>query len=476
MSVPSTNIGGCFDVIQGSLKSPSVVGRDVSYDVTVKPVAGAVIDGQFLFQVLMPLSGLKPKRAFGDRWSCPAPADQLITCTRSDPPSAGLSYPPVTIEAVVEVAACPTLSRQAMVFATGAIQDVSLETSETFGCLQIPQNDIDFGVAPFPTAGSEYVGVMAGFRVTSTDTHPIRMSMKTPPGYREHYTGFSTGPSKECSGAVLTFGDTCAFTIEFLPCFASAQGVIEVVTDYGSTYTIPLRGVGVPRSLRFEVSGAVDGTLEPGRDYTAQVVVTPQPQFDCPRNRRPNIEFSFKQAGVSEISKYDAQFDSETGRIHAGTVAGTITLTAKIDGEEIKPMSGDISTQFVVPEQKGVIESVTLDSQTNSTLGISVTGYSTPREIGADAKTEVCVEFLPGSGSVINGTHQFCALKSEIQIWYEREGSRTFGSRFKGSITASLTGDKAAISGLKIVLMNKKGPSEPFCIDVPSGNKRSCPN
>ena len=107
---------------------------------------------------------------------------------------------------------------------------------------------------------------------------------------------------------------------------------------------------------------------------------------------------------------------------------------------------------------------------------MDVKGFSTPRETGEDAKTAVCVEFIAGNGASVTNKSQPCALKSEIEIWYERSVSYQWGSQFSGSIIYTFTGDTSAIETVKAWIRNTVGDGTPVCVNLKTGQKGTCPN
>src|SRR5262249_19765347 len=129
---------------------------------------------------------------------------------------------------------------------------------------------------------------------------------------------------------------------------------------------------------------------------------------------------------------FDVALDSSTSMLQAGTVAGTITLQAQaqLDGKDIKLRNAS-SVTLEVPSEPGVIRSVSIENRTASSFQITVTGFSTPRETGDNAKTEVCLTFLAANGASIEPNTQFCYLQKDIQIWYERSASYPTGSQFQ---------------------------------------------
>ena len=73
--------------------------------------AGPFVSSSGLVTVTIELeTGLLPTSAVGDGWTCAAPAGQSVSCTRSDPLAAELSYPVITVTATVLASGPATLS------------------------------------------------------------------------------------------------------------------------------------------------------------------------------------------------------------------------------------------------------------------------------------------------------------------------------------------------------------------------------
>jgi hypothetical protein len=187
------------------------------------------------------------------------------------------------------------------------------------------------------------------------------------------------------------------------------------------------------------------------------------------------VSFSPK---ASDGTNYDVKLDSTNNDLSTGTVAGAITLTAQIGGTNIVAQDGTGSVILQVPRLRGTILAMSLTNRTTSSFEVNVTGFSTPRGTGdtASAVTQVCFSFSPARGATVNLNAKICALKDDIEIWYERNLSNAYGSEFQGSVIFSFSGDMSAIGSIKSWVTNEVGESTPYCLDVKSGNPQACPN
>ena len=160
---------------------------------------------------------------------------------------------------------------------------------------------------------------------------------------------------------------------------------------------------------------------------------------------------------------------------YAGTVAGTFTLTAQINNQNIQPLSGSNQITFQVPSTVAVVQNVSIENKSKSSFQVVVDAYSPPRETGPNAQTQVCLTFLAASGAKIQDNAASCALQQDIVLWYNEAGSYQYGSQFAGYITVSYNGDQSAIGSIQVIVKNIIGDSTPYCVDFKSGNKITCP-
>jgi hypothetical protein len=214
--------------------------------------------------------------------------------------------------------------------------------------------------------------------------------------------------------------------------------------------------------------------VRPKENRTVDLTLSPEPGPDCSDNPAMDLRFRRAEPDPPE-TVFDVMFNPEQQLLHTGTVAGELLLRAHVNGADLVPIEGPASVTLNVPSDRGVIESVAINLLGESSIQIIVAGYSTPRETGDSATTELCLEFFPAAGARVRPGSQFCVLREDLRIWYERAASHPYGSQFSCKLTASLVGDKSAIGGVKVVLRNKHGESEPYCVDIRSGNGRTCP-
>jgi len=138
-----------------------------------------------------------------------------------------------------------------------------------------------------------------------------------------------------------------------------------------------------------------------------------------------------------------------------GTVAGTITLTAKFSagGTDVTPSPAPAET-ITIAQTAPVIQSVAF-SNSGGGLTVTVIGYSTTREIQSGTFT-----FAPAAGSVLAQSAITVQLTSAFSAWYSSTASNQYGSQFM--LTAPFTVPPNAaqdVIGVSVTLTNSKGAS-----------------
>ena len=452
-----TALSGCLTVTQAA--RTLIVNSDSTVTLTVSAAKGVPLQGSVDVNVFLP-AGITSDRQLPydptNGWFCLPTGSQIVHCLRSDS-VAGPSYQPLTIPVRVALDACPNAVMTANVVLGGSPQGSAAFPLDLFGCLRF-ESRLDLGNVPVKTRA------YAGLLIASFDQHDIAIQALD----RDQVVFTISG---------LTFGVSTGLSLPVVPqCYgpnsndfrviASGKGGEVAVFDFSTT------AFGVPDLLSFALQ---DGTVLSagkilGPDHS-QTLVAPLPELpSCPT---PTLVMNFLPR-AADGTNFDASFNPASGSLYSGTVAGTIELKAQLNGADIQPIAGPASVQLVVPSTTGVIQNLSIDSRTGSAFLIGVSGYSTPRETGPAATTEVCFVFSPASGANLPMNKPFCALKQDIAIWYERPASYPTGSKFKASATVSFNGDVKAIGQIKAWIRNKEGDGIPSCIDFQSGASQPC--
>jgi uncharacterized repeat protein (TIGR01451 family) len=453
-NLQSTPVLNCLTISQQHAPKFVVNGQGV-YTFTVQRASGALIPlgSKVIVTDTLP-PGLAPVAWNGAPWDCTI-SRQTLTCAWSADPPAMLEYPPISLTVNVSPLACPKAVNVAQLQLGDSFQAfTSPDSVDAAGCLLLPAT-VEFQNAPTHGPG-DTTGNAARLVIASTDNSRLSLTASTGSG------PFFIFGTPSCN---LNPGEACVLILGFFPsCLGDQAQSVMVQTDSGAIYSVLMHGTGVPQSLRF--SGA-SASLSPGTDYPVRFAVSPSP--NCGESPALSLNFSPR---APDGSNYDVAFDPNTSTLHAGTVAGTITLQAQLNGTNLVAIDGSGSAKFDVPELPGVIQSASIDERTASSFGIDITGFSTPRQNG---DTQVCLNFLPALGANVQSPGEMCVLKQDIAIWYDRQASYKTGSQFSAGANVSFSGDLSAIGTIKVVLRNRAGDSAPYCLDVKSGNKVDCP-
>ncbi len=139
-----------------------------------------------------------------------------------------------------------------------------------------------------------------------------------------------------------------------------------------------------------------------------------------------------------------------------GTVAGTITLTATLSaaGVDITPTPAPIET-ITIASSAPVIESVSF-SNTGGALTVTVTGYSTTREMVSGQFT-----FAPVTGSTLSQSAITVQLASAFATWYQSSASNQYGGQFMLTEPFTVSGTAADVASVSVTLTNTQGVSAP---------------
>ena len=477
-----TQIVQCFTI--NVTYPPLVATQSATLTVNLAAAPGASIPSDQGLQTTVSVLGLVPTSAGGTGWTC-TPNGASVTCARSGSPGSGGQYPPIQIAGVIDPSACPTAPITATVFAGGPLQTSFLQTTDLYGCLTVAPPSLNIGTVPFFqfTGQPNFVG---GVYVSSLDTHPLKV---TAAGYNQLVSGTGSG---NCVGNVLNLGDSCsANLVVFNSCTTSPSGTLTITADAGmgliGTYTVPIQGSAQLSSFAINVNGG-NLQLQPGQTYPVKMSPLPTPDpVNCPENVQPTLAVGFSP--LTPDPNYSGPYDAgwycsgmpcpstnpAQTMFYAGTVAGTFTLTAQINNQNIQPLSGSNQITFQVPSTVAVVQNVSIENKSKSSFQVVVDAYSPPRETGPNAQTQVCLTFLAASGAKIQDNAASCALQQDIVLWYNEAGSYQYGSQFAGYITVSYNGDQSAIGSIQVIVKNIIGDSTPYCVDFKSGNKITCP-
>ena len=100
-----------------------------------------------------------------------------------------------------------------------------------------------------------------------------------------------------------------------------------------------------------------------------------------------------------------------------------------------------------------MIQSVTF-ANTSGSLAVTVTGYSTTRDMVSGVFT-----FAPATGSTLSQSAITVQLGSAFSTWYQSSASNQFGGQFLLTVPFSVSGDAADVASVSVTLTNSQGAS-----------------
>jgi len=271
------------------------------------------------------------------------------------------------------------------------------------------------------------VGAPAGFEIAS-DTGIIRGRPMTP-GVSQFTARVTDSAQISASMAlsllvVLPATPTLAFS--GLPATGTAATQVTPSVRLDRAYPLPITG---ELTLAFASEAGVDD---------------PAIQFASGGRR---VAFNIAAGST------DAALSTATAGIQLGTVAGTITVTARLSaaGTDVTPTPAP-SSVIRIPRQAPVITSMRVNRTANG-FELILTAYATPREI-----TSAAVR-LQTSGTV-QGTEFTINLATAVGAWYQGGASIPFGSQCTITLPFTIQGATGTVSSASVTLSNSIGASQ----------------
>ncbi len=215
--------------------------------------------------------------------------------------------------------------------------------------------------------------------------------------------------------------------IEGLPDTANPAEQLTLTLNAGSPYPLPVTG---QLSLNFAPgAGAGDDTI----------------QFSTGGR---TVDFSIPAGSTAAV------FSSPQVALQTGTVAGTITVAARLAsaGVEITPSSPPTHSLRIERSQP-TLTSARL-TRTTTGFSIEITGYSTAREV-----TQAVFRFGAAPGQRLEQPEVTMDVRNLFTAWFEDAASARFGSQFTFTQTFTVSGDAAAVTPQTVVLRNGLGES-----------------
>jgi hypothetical protein len=328
------------------------------------------------------------------------------------------------------------------------------------GC-QVTQKQYSITIAAPPSPPTITTGNLSGtvgtpFSATllatgGTSVYTFALTSGTAPA------GLTFTPSNATlSGTPTVAGST---NLTFTVTDTQQQVASKIITITISLPPAPPASIGTIPSNPAQQPGV---SLSLGNPFPADITGTLSLAFQSAAGGSPSeVQFVSGSGGSQTLSfsvpngNTAAVFPANAA-VATGTVAGTITLTAKLTsgGVDVTPNPPPTQTITIKPAAP-VIQSVAF-SNTGGVVTVTVIGYSTTREIISGD----FVFAVSTGNTVTNGGDVPVTLGSAFTTWYQSSASNPFGGQFKLTIPFNVAnGTSAQVTSVSVKLTNTIGTS-----------------
>jgi hypothetical protein len=230
-----------------------------------------------------------------------------------------------------------------------------------------------------------------------------------------------------------------------LPAFSPSM--IGPVSNLPTT-TDPTQPLGVGVNLNTAYGATLRGTLKLTFFPTsANPIVDPAVQFS---SGGQTASFTIPVGQTQGV--FDAG-NSNLIQFQTGTVAGTIafTITLTVPGQTV---ASDVPAGTVaILDRAPVITAVKTQRVSTNELDISITGFSTSRQLSG-----ATFVFL---GTNIDATPIAVDITSTFTDWYQRPESAQYGSSFTLKVPFTVSGSALPSGSVSVTLTNRAGTTSP---------------
>jgi hypothetical protein len=167
----------------------------------------------------------------------------------------------------------------------------------------------------------------------------------------------------------------------------------------------------------------------------------------------PSIQFSTGGQTYSDAVAADSTTVPPV-ELQAGTVAGTITISAKLlaAGVDVTPV-GLAPLVIVVPAVVPVISGTTVTASGN-TLTVVIHGFSNTREV-----SQAVFDFTAATGDTVATPTLTIPATTIFSTWFTDPTSDAYGSTFTYTQIFNTSGDAKTVGTVKVTLTNSVGAS-----------------
>lgn len=254
---------------------------------------------------------------------------------------------------------------------------------------------------------------------------------------------------------------TVSATLGAAAAAVSVQKQFTVVIAAAPTLTF----TGIPAAAG--VQNTITGTISPpiNASLSGRMIMTFAPAAGVDD---PSVQFV--QSGSTTGSRNVAftipanttavVFTNGTTRISTGTVVGTITITTTLQDSAGTVLTPPAPIVITINPTVPVIRAVTIGPVTTSGFSISVTGFSTPRDM-----TSAKFHFTSPTNTSLAAADVVVPLTTAFTTWYSNPASNAFGSLFTMTAQFSFTGPPGTtvpFTTVTVTLTNSRGDSNPF--------------
>lgn len=258
------------------------------------------------------------------------------------------------------------------------------------------------------------------------------------------------------SGAIMgTFRTVGTFLFTVRVSDTARSSATELVTVEVNAPTLPtLRTLDTPDSTG--ATNQISTRLQLSGPYTlplnGQLILSFAPETGL---GDPAVQFSTGGRTTDfqiPMGTVDAQFSNSSIGLQTGTVAGTITLSARLQTQGATLTPSPIVLKTIRVERTAPAITSAVFSRTGSTIEVRITGYSTSREI-----TQGVFRFRATNGSTLTTSEINLPLETVFGNWYRESGSTQYGGQFLFNQQFTIQGDANAVTPVSVTLTNRVG-------------------